>query len=43
MINPWAAIILLIGIGAIIVGANGHERNLIAAVTGRAYKDSTIR
>jgi hypothetical protein len=37
MVNPWAAMILLIGLGVIVVGVKGNEYNLIAAVMGRAY------
>lgn len=43
MVNPWAAIILLIGIGAVIIGFKGNEQNLIAATLGRPYKNSTLR
>ncbi len=43
MPNPWAAVIVLIGLGAIVIGWKGSEQNLIAAVLGRAYKNSSLR
>jgi hypothetical protein len=43
MLNPWAALIVLIGLGAIVIGFKGNEQNLIAAVLGRPYKQSTLR
>ncbi len=42
-LNPWAVVIILIGIGAIIVGFKGNEQNLIAATTGKPYKSSTLK
>lgn len=43
MLNPWAAVIVLIGLGVVVVGFKGNEQNLIAAVMGRSYKQSTLR
>lgn len=43
MVNPWAAMIVLIGLGVIVVGWKGNEQNLIAAVLGRAYKNSSLK
>lgn len=43
MPNPWAAVIVLIGLAAVIIGVKGNEHNLIAAVLGRGYKTSTLQ
>lgn len=43
MLNPWAALIILIGLGVVVVGFKGNEQNLIAAVMGRAYKSSSLK
>ncbi len=43
MFNPWAAVIILIGLGVIVIGFKGNEQNLIAAVLGRRYKSSSLR
>lgn len=43
MVNPWAAMILLIGLGVVVVGWKSNEQNLIAAVLGRAYKNSSLK
>lgn len=42
MLNPWAVLIILIGLGVIVVGWKGNEQNLIAAVLGRPYKKSSL-
>ncbi len=41
--NPWAVVIVLIGLGAVVIGYKGNEQNLIAAVLGRQYKSSSLK
>ncbi len=43
MLNPWAVVIILIGLGVIVIGFKGNEQNLIAAVLGRSYKSSSLK
>lgn len=43
MFNPWAVLIILIGLGAVVIGFKGNEQNLIAAVLGRGYKGSSLK
>lgn len=43
MLNPWAVVIILIGLGAVVIGFKGNEQNLIAAVLGRPYKSSGLK
>jgi hypothetical protein len=40
--NPWAVIILLLAAGLLIVSVKGTQDNLIAALKGKSYGNSTI-
>ena len=40
--NPWAAVILLIAFACIVIGVKGTEDNLVAAITGKRYNNSTL-
>jgi len=41
--NPLALALLGIGLLLVIVGFRGHQDNLIAAITGKAYGKSTLK
>lgn len=41
-LNPWAVVILLIGLSLMVAGFKGSQDNLIAAITGKPYKNSTL-
>lgn len=41
--NPGALLILALGIVLVVLGFKGHSDNLIAAATGKPYRQSTIK
>ncbi len=42
-VNPWSALVLAIGLMLIVVGFKGSQDNLIAALTGKPYKESKLK
>jgi uncharacterized membrane protein YuzA (DUF378 family) len=42
-LNPWAALMILIALGVVVIGFKGNEQNLVAAVLGRPYKSSSLK
>lgn len=40
--NPWAFLILLFSIGCFVVLYKGTEDNVISAILGRPYGNSTL-
>jgi hypothetical protein len=41
--NPVAILVLLLALALIVVGFKGHQDNVIAAVTGKPWKGSTLK
>ena len=41
--NPWSFVIFLIGLACLIVAYKGTEDNVIAAVKGKRYGNSTLK
>lgn len=41
-LNPWAVVILLVGLSLMVAGFKGSQDNLVAAITGKPYKNSTL-
>lgn len=42
MLNPWAGLILVVAMLAFVVAWKGTQDNVITALTGRAYGNTTL-
>jgi hypothetical protein len=41
--NPWALLLLLVAVVLVIVAWRGSQDNVVAAIIGRQYGNSTVR
>lgn len=41
--NPWAALLIVIAIAMFVVAYKGTQDNVIAAILGRPYGNSTVK
>lgn len=41
--DPWAVFILLVALALIVIAVKGKQDNAIAAITGKPYRNSTLR